>query len=354
MKQEMANDSSSPGDSNSFILVSNSNQSYSNPADLEWRGKLGIDITIFVVAVIGNLAVLVVIYTTRERRKTPFEILIANLSVADILSVLLYSTIQYFNIPLSKWYCKLVAPFFSSTQMVSVLTMTTIAIFRCRSIVYPFKTKPSMKLTYCTVAGLWLVANICLLPVYIVREQNQGRCEEIWPSELLNKVYTVSLFVVQYMIPLTIIAISYTKIILYLKRHKVSRCGLNSDRIKQLKMTRKRDLEVIKISFIIVLLYNISTLPGQIAWIVWIVFERYEMALVIFKFSYQLLLFHSCCNPFVYGTISREFRSRFVQVFWSIFCCICKMRKTKTVVLQTEQGHRNNACVDLEIIDKKE
>ncbi|XP_031551989.1 neuropeptide FF receptor 2-like [Actinia tenebrosa] len=335
--------------------VSNSNQSYSNSNDLEWRDvewRLGIDITIFVVAVIGNLAVLVVIYATRERRKTPFEILIANLSVADILSVLLLF-VYHFNIPRSKWFCKLQGLFFSSTQMVSLLTMTTIAIFRCRSIVYPFKTKPSSKFTYCTVAGLWVVANICLMPVSLVMENVNGglSCEEIWSSELLNKVYTVSLFVVQYMIPLTIMAISYTKIILYLKRNKVQ-CGLNSDRINQHKMTRKRDMEVIKISLIIVLLYAISTLPNQIAWIDMIVFESYDMSSLIFEFSLQLLLLHSCCNPFVYGTISREYRSRFVQVFWSISCCFCKIRRTQTGVLQTEQGQRNNDC-DLEMIEIK-
>ncbi|XP_031552010.1 neuropeptide FF receptor 1-like [Actinia tenebrosa] len=356
MEEEMANDSSSSFDSNSSIF-SNSNQNYSNSNDLEWRDlewRLGIDITIFVVAVIGNFAVLVVIYTTRERRKTPFEILIANLSVADVLSVLLYfKYLIYFNIPRPKWYCKLVVPFFSSTQMVSVLTMTTIAIFPCRSIVHPFKTKPSTKLTYSTVAGLWLVANICLIPDYLVREQYQGRCKEIWPSELLNKVYTVSLFVVQYMIPLTIIAISYTKIILYLKRNKVPQCGLTSDRIKQLKMTRKRDMEVIKISLIIVLLYTISTLPIHMAWILLIVFESNHMSSLIFKFSPQLLLLHSCCNPFVYGTISREYRSRFVQVLWSILCCVCKIRRTQTGVLQTEQGQMNNACEDLEMIEIK-
>jgi hypothetical protein len=255
----------------------------------------------------------------------------------------------YLNVPKSMAYCKVFWPTPTIAFTGSVYTVTAIAFFRCRAILNPFKLKPSKRCIYGTIAGIWVLAHVSIIPLYIVMTETKGKCQMIWSLQIYNKLYTVALTVFQYVIPVTIMAISYTKIVLYLKKHKIPQCGLDNNTTIQLTLTRKRDMEVIKISVIIVLLYTILTLPGQIAWISKVVFENDDAASILFKFTNELFLLHSCCNPFIYGTISREFRSQSVNVLRHIFCCICKRNRMRTVVVHKEQGQANNSFQELDM-----
>lgn len=320
------------------------------PTTLEWNIRVSIDVIISITSFIGNLLVLFVIYNWKKSQRTPFEILVAHLSIADLMQICIYLTFSYIVKTASNFTCKFGTTSYTSLVMLSMYLMTAIALFRCRSILYPFKRRPSIKLTYFTTAGLFILANAFITPVYVLItwDASIGYCIELWPSQIYNKVYTLALFVVQYVIPLALMTASYIKIVAHLKQHKVPQTDSNRKQFLMLK--RKRDVEVIKISAAIVTLYTFLTLPNQIAWISQVVFQNYELSMIILKFSTHLHLVHNCCNPFVYGTISREFRSQLAKAACNIINCIFRRKSVRTVAVHSkERGHSNKSLDELDI-----
>ncbi|EDO40848.1 predicted protein, partial [Nematostella vectensis] len=202
---------------------------------------------------------------------------------------------------------------------VSMLTLTAMAAFRCKAIVNPFKAKFSNKTVYLTIVSLWVIAFVCVIPLYIVLKVVDGQCLELWPSQSLNKAYTLALFVIEYVILMFVIIFSYTRIVFYLRRNKIPRTCLNeSGRVSQKR--RKDDQEVSKSLVVIVILYTILTLPHHLGWIFSEIFGLKDVAKVIFQFSGTLLLAHSCCNPFVYGSFARRFRRGYLRCLTRILC----------------------------------
>ena len=115
---------------------------------------------------------------------------------------------------------------------------------------------------------------------------------------------------------------------LYLKRHKIPHCGLGQENNLQLARKRKENKEVLKISVIIAILYRVLTLPLQIQFLSYAVFENTSLANVLTFFASDLLIFHSCCNPIVYGTISRPFRAEIADCVRLCHRSCCRRNRT--------------------------
>ena len=68
------------------------------------------------------------------------------------------------------------------------------------------------------IATIWLVSLALVLPYVLALRVNRNHCEEFWPSITIGKIYTVGLFLFQYALPLTIIALAYIKVVLRLRQ----------------------------------------------------------------------------------------------------------------------------------------
>ena len=79
------------------------------------------------------------------------------------------------------------------------------------------KSRFSIRQTGVIIAAIWIVSLVLVLPYVLVLRVTNNKCDEIWPSDTIRKIYTVGLFVFQYAMPLTIIAIAYTKVVLKLR-----------------------------------------------------------------------------------------------------------------------------------------
>ena len=62
-----------------------------------------------------------------------------------------------------------------------------------------------------------MVSLLLVLPYVLALKVIDNSCDEEWPSNTTQKIYTVGLFVFQYALPLTIIAFAYVKIVLKLR-----------------------------------------------------------------------------------------------------------------------------------------
>lgn len=277
----------------------------------------------FVVGLLGNFLVIVIVAARRERR-TANDIFILNLAISDLMYLfvclptnvyMMFADIQY------DLYCRLIWPLMTVTVNLSIFTLTSMAVFRCHVILNPFKPEMLHRYVFLWILGIWLLGLFLVIPLLLVTKpklaEPQG-CTEVWPSHKYRQAYTASLFVLQFLLPLTIIAVAYVRIGLDLvrqARRQVPNHQANRDR-------KKENMQVIKTLAAIVILFAICMLPAQLAWL-FLDFapENHELIKSLFLFSPSLLYFHSCLNPIAYGTLTRHFRRGYIRFFQYLFCC---------------------------------
>ena len=310
-------------------MSSNSTQPFQRPAERNIR--VGFYIATFVIGLIGNLLVLIVIAAKRAK-KTVNDLFIMNLAVSDLtliffLPVHIYG--MFHTIPVNAFFCHFIRPLMTVSFFVSIYTLTSMAVHRCHVILNPFEQEIRQKSAVLWITLLWILSFTNVLPLMIVTIPDAPtECLENWPSIDHRRAYTVALFILQYVLPLLIIAIAYVKIGLDLNRSYFRRSVRNARITHSLEnqARRRENFKVTKTLAIIVMIFAVCMLPSQVAWIL-LDFgneKQQNMAMVIFKFSLVLTVFHSCLNPLVYGSITKQFRRGYVK-YLSYFCCCCRV-----------------------------
>lgn len=299
------------------------------PSLTERNVRVGFYIATFVVGLIGNLLVLIVIAAKRAK-KTVNDLFIMNLAVSDLtliffLPIHIYG--MFHTIPVNPFLCHFIFPLMTVSLFVSVYTLTSMAIHRCHVILNPFKQEIRQRSAIMWITFLWLLSFTNVLPLMIVtRPVRSSECIENWPSLNHRRAYTAALFVLQYILPLAIIAIAYIRIGLDLNCsfQGLCKCQLTDKRIQN-QARRRENLKVTKTLAIIVGIFAVCMLPSQVGWML-LDFgnERQQKiaANIVFKFSIVLTVFHSCLNPLAYGSITKQFRRGYVKYLsYLCFCC---------------------------------
>lgn len=292
--------------------------------------KLVVNTAVFVVGFIGNLLTIIVICRKRQNKST-YQILVLNLAISDflfIISILPLSTYEMFGgIEKSWFYCRLIWPWFTIPYLLSIFSITSMALQRCRSIVMPYRPKLSKRLTFTWVAVIWLASFVIVLPLVIVtRSVYPGECVENWPSFNHRKAYTLALVLLQYLIPLFIITIVYAKITRYLLNNsEVRRSGSFSTEEQRAAEARriKRRNQAIRTLAAVVILFAVCLFPGQVAWLLMDFGSggsSQEKAIeILFEFSDFLDNFHACINPVIYCMLNARYRAEYYKCLVVVF-----------------------------------
>lgn len=177
-------------------------------------------IKIFVTGLLENSLVLAVICGKKEP-KSVNEMFIVNLTISDITFLAFESPVNvyiYF-VPrcASIFICKVVFPMLTATFIVSVATVASMSIQRCYAILNPFKPRMKRKSLVVWLVAIWILSFLSVTPQIIVTSP-LGTCSEEWPSHVYRKLYTIFLFVLQYVFPLIAITVSYIKIAIYVSK----------------------------------------------------------------------------------------------------------------------------------------
>ncbi|XP_019942949.2 C-C chemokine receptor type 9-like isoform X1 [Paralichthys olivaceus] len=285
---------------------------------------------IFILGALGNLMVVWIYTTVRNRLKTMTDVYLLNLAVADLLFLCMLPF--WANNAFNGWefderFCKLVSGVYKINFFSSTFLLTCISVDRYIAIVQVTKAQNLKKkrLFYSKLACLvvWSVSILLALPEFIfarVKPDQNGRsfCTLIYWNNKYNriKILVLSLQICMgFCLPLLVMVFCYSVIIRTLLQAK--------------SFEKHKALRVI---FVVVLVFVLSQLPYNSLLIVEAAQAanttitdcnmaiRFDVAGQVAK---SLAYTHACLNPFLYVFVGVRFRQDLLRM---VKRCVGRLR----------------------------
>ena len=197
---------------------------------------------VFLIAVVGNVIVFTAPWRNPNLRTFSYY-LITTLAISDFISVLGMPLIVASG-ELGFWIfgevlCRGLNPTQVICSMVTTNVHTTIAIDRHRAVRNPFRVKPTGGQTALVIALILLFSIICALPAFGARKlisysASDGKiyyaCFEHFPVKpvFYQRLYTISLFLLNYVFPLIIMFCLYTRVVITLRSSEIRKQRVTS------------------------------------------------------------------------------------------------------------------------------
>lgn len=281
---------------------------------------------IILLGVLGNSLVIHVVIKFKSMR-TVTNFFIANLAVADLLVNTLCLPFTLVYTLLGQWklgpvLCYLVPYAQGLAVQVSIVTLTVIALDRHRCIVCHLESRISKRISFLIIGIAWAGSAILACPLAIFREyfsieisrdMKMVVCAENWPrTEQINygTLYSVSMLLIQYVLPLVIICIAYARIWTKLKNH------VSPGKGKDLYHQRRQ--KTTKMLVCVVVVFAVCWLPFHIFQLVSDI-DSSVLNLKEYKLIYTLFHVIAMCstftNPLLYGWMNNNYRTAFLTAF---------------------------------------
>ena len=277
----------------------------------------------------GNLFICWIELKGKTRKSSGYFII--NLALSDLavgfVSIPLDITEQLSDgWPFFSFMCKVVYPLQTVLMAVSVITLLCMSVERYRAVVTPFKSKPSGRCIVKVIASVWAMSILLVTPYTLVLKMEADNCIEDWPSQNHVKIYTVSVFLLLYLLPLSLITICYTKIGLHLQKDvktwksMVKYYGNSVRQVRRISSARHRqNIKIIKAFVAAVMAFAICQLPTHVIWL-WHDFgtgSKWKYLYDVLPFCHILTYLNSAIDPFIFGSLNarivrKKFRSMFI------------------------------------------
>ncbi|XP_068755132.1 tachykinin-like peptides receptor 86C [Montipora capricornis] len=270
---------------------------------------------IAITSIAGNLLVCAV--ETRRDMRTPFNYLLLNLAVVDIVYPTFLFTCFVYHYSLNNpdampgnAICLSLGTLAGTGAICSVFTLIAIARERYWAVVRPLSIQ--RKLTWrqlkVIIPGTWILAVVLNSSGFVIqsfgREIAVRSCNLFWDDKKLQKAY--------YLIYTTFVGISslllngYYSIVVYTLWFK---CDDQEERPYQrqgvLKVRKRVTLMVLSVTT----LFEITWISNYVIHVLK-VFGLCTVSDVAVSIAYSLLAFNSAVNPFAYALINQRFRER--------------------------------------------
>ena len=271
--------------------------------------KLTLYVIIFLTGIAGNVLVCLVV-CRQQKLRTSTNFYIMNLAIADLAVTIVCIPFDvavqenHYVWPFGRFLCHLIYPIMTMCTFASVGTLTAIAYNRYKAISRPMRIQAGRKRAKVTIISIWALSFVFVLPYIVALKKRNSHCEETW-SELHSRVYTLFIFIFQYVIPLSIISLVYIKIAIQLRR--------NRKNLTRAHRVQDRDVaKVVRMMVVVVLIFAICMLPNHVLWLLSDFSENFPTAgRKVFVWGEILIYANSCTNPIVYSICIEEFRLAF-------------------------------------------
>ncbi|XP_034454306.1 neuropeptide Y receptor Y7 [Hippoglossus hippoglossus] len=324
-------DEGEAGESDALILFNDSMGLHQPGFQTDITKHLGVQIPlimayslIILLGLMGNALVIYMIIRYRTMR-TVTNFFIANLALADLLVDTLCLPFTLVYTLLDDWtfgavLCHMV-PFAQALSVhVSILTMTVIALERYRCIVFHLGRRLTWHSSFLIMGITWTTSAILAAPLAIFREYRKEEipsinlhitvCSEKWPhgTSRGGVIYSLSMLLLQYIIPLAIISYAYICIWVKLKNH-ISPSSRNDSINRRKKTTKMLALVVVVFAFCW-LPFHVFQLASDLD--LALRFEEYKLIYTVFHIGAMCSTF---TNPVLYGWMNKNYRNGFLMVF---------------------------------------
>lgn len=278
-------------------------------------------ITIVLLGAGGNSLTIYVIIKSR-RMRTVTNMYIANLAVADFILTVLAMPFQFQAMLSQRWdlppfLCDLCPAVVVLSVNLSVLTLTCISLDRYQAVLNPLTHKPTLSFTKLVIFSIWVISLALALPLLEFYEfenvlmDGEGKpfCHPKNRHLSTLQAYNIILIVVDYIIPMIIISISYSRIScrLWCSPTPGVACSARDAAITSNKK------KAVRMMMVVVLLFCICWLPYQLYFLLEMQFpiNEYKYINVLFILSHWLAMSNSCFNPIIYAIYCSKFRQEF-------------------------------------------
>ena len=279
---------------------------------------------IFIISLIGNSSVCLVIFSKRRMRLKRTNLLIANLTISDLLMTTLNIPSNLINILSKNWpfglfLCKLL-PFLQATSIyVSSFTMTIIAINRYQSLIYKRSKNPLNRLLKISfIISTILILSILFSISYGINNdivqvsRSRVKCH-IKYYQIHNHMFT---FLTQFIIPLGITALVYLLIGLQIWKHQFN--GIQSDSNEQINRFTKSKKRTTKICVLVVIIFTVSWLPLSVFISFNNSFKNFYSS--TFWVCYWFAMSSVCWNPIIYFSLDKQYKNAAKELIGKIRC----------------------------------
>ena len=275
--------------------------------------QLSLYVIVVVVGSLGNLLVCLAIYLQKKRK--PNEFFILNLALTDLGASMLSIPLDLTEFLTGKFLlgslmCHVVYPIQTLLMGTSVLTLLCLSTERHRAIVTPLKPRIQVRTALAMITATWVVSMAAVAPYASVLHLEGEQCLEKWPKEVYAKSFTISVFLLLYLIPLMIITANYVRVTRKLfgevKRVQELFSGRDHNWCRYVKKRAEQNIKVVKVFVTAVVVFAICLLPNHVLWL-WHDFGegkhfRYFSEVVVF--CNIMVYLNSAINPFIFGKIS--------------------------------------------------
>lgn len=283
---------------------------------------------VFIVALLGNCAIILIAKTKKRIRKVAFNFFIISMATADLLDAVFAVPITVLNFYIeNRWFggligditCKVFSFLETLSLSASVLTLAAISVDRYLAIVHVLRKPLSKKKVKIAVFSLWLCASL-LVSTYLIKyssRQMQGEyyCSGSWSSDLETnlKIYqyeVVVRFVFLYVVPLCLMAVLYSLIIRVLKRRQAF--GENMSQIR----IQAQNITVIKMVVTVVLLFAFCWIPNHVIFLM-VAFSYQKLQCAPISVLLSLIVpihANGAINPCIYLIFNESYRKGLKQL----------------------------------------
>ncbi|XP_028895412.2 neuropeptide FF receptor 2 [Zeugodacus cucurbitae] len=316
--------------------------------DWEITLKVSTFVPVIVFGLYGNFVMLQLIVLNRPLR-TPTNMLVGNMAVADMLTLLICPVMFmindfYQNYQLGSIGCKMEGFLDVAFLITAVLNLSAVSYDRLTAIVLPSETRLTMWGVRFAIAFTWMGGFLIALPlalyrtykVRVWRNFKEMYCKE--NPQILPKYWYV-LITVMVWLPLSVMLICYSAIFYKLDRYE--KRVLNREH--PLAVSYKKT--VAKTLFIVVIVFIVLRLPFTI---LVILRDQYittndsyiHISFHIFWYISQYLMFlNAAVNPLIYGFNNDNFRRAYDQT------PLCNCIKRNPNKIQTNKSSCCNGCM---------
>uniref|UniRef100_A0A182IZI0 G-protein coupled receptors family 1 profile domain-containing protein n=1 Tax=Anopheles atroparvus TaxID=41427 RepID=A0A182IZI0_ANOAO len=287
---------------------------------------------VILFGVLGNAILIYIIVQIRALR-TPTNLLIANLAVADLATLLVCPLMFMFhdfyqNYVLGAIGCNTEGFLEGSLLITSVLCLCAISYDRLTAIVFPKRSRLTKRGAVVLIVISWICGFLLALPLSIYRAYRERQ----WKNYLETYCAENTTFLPSYWhvligalvwFPLLVMVCCYSLIFLKLDRYE--RRVLRKEHPISVSYKRK----VAKTLFIVLIVFVLLRIPFTT-----LVFIRYNRFLndnvnqigsdfqILWYVSHYLMFLNAALNPLIYGLTNENFRKAFRKIRLSRFLFI--------------------------------